>query len=195
MKNNLLVISEGEKERILGMHKRASNKNYLFEAELFGSFGEDKDYDYKKDGDVYSFKLKDTPTSTKANEYKTKGKFTNWTVATGTGLAAIKKKETDGKLIFKEVPPKSEPVVPPIDNVDDSTKVVSPFAPSPLVNSLIPKKDEPKPLMYLPNQFTDSKINIDKSKDPLNLKSIDKPKDSPNLKSVYRSADGTTWSY
>jgi hypothetical protein len=167
MKNDLLVISEGEKERILGMHKRASNKNYLFEAELFGSFGGDKDYDYKKDGNVYSFKLKDTPTSDKAKEYKTQGKFTNWTVAKDKGLEAIKKKESDGVLIFKEVAPKSEPakvpaevvkpnpVVPPLNiaNVADSTKVVSPFTPSPLVNSLIPKKDKPEFSMYLPNQF------------------------------------------
>ena len=190
MKNDLLVISEGEKERILGMHKRASNKNYIFEVELFGSFGGDKDYDYKKDEDVYSFKLKENPVSPKAKEYKTQGKFTDWTVAKGTGLVAIKKKESDGVLIFKEVAQKSEPVtipaevvnsnpiVPPLNNanVADSTKVVSPFAPSPLVNSLIPKKDEPKPLMYLPNQSTDSKFNIDKSKDPSNLKSFDRPK-------------------
>ena len=190
MKNDLLVISEGEKERILGMHKRASNKNYLFEEELFGSFDGDKDYDYKKDEDVYSFKLKENPVSPKAKEYKTQGKFTDWTVAKGTGLVAIKKKESDGVLIFKEVAQKSEPVtipaevvnsnpiVPPLNNanVADSTKVVSPFAPSPLVNSLIPKKDEPKFSMYLPNQFTDNKINIDKSKDPSNLKSFDRPK-------------------
>ena len=190
MKNDLLVISEGEKERILGMHKRASNKNYLFEEELFGSFDGDKDYDYKKDEDVYSFKLKENPVSPKAKEYKTQGKFTDWTVAKGTGLEAIKKKESDGVLIFKEVASKSEPVkvpaevvksnpvIPPLNNanVADSTKAVSPFAPSPLVNSLIPKKDEPKFSMYLPNQFTDSKIKFDKSKDPSNLKSFDRPK-------------------
>ena len=39
-----------------------------------------------------------------------------------------------------------------------------------------PKKDEPKFSMYLPNQFTDSKINFDKSKEPSNLKSFDRPK-------------------
>jgi len=44
--------------------------------------GTDTDYDYKKVGDKYYFKLKENPTSVGAKGYKTQGKFKNWTPAT-----------------------------------------------------------------------------------------------------------------
>ena len=58
----------------------------------------DKDYDYKKEGDNFFFKLKVSPVSEKAKSFKSQGKFLNWTKATGTGLEAIKTK------VFKEIP-------------------------------------------------------------------------------------------
>lgn len=51
--------------------------------------GTDKDYDYKKVGDKYYFKLKENPTSVGAKGYKTQGKFKDWTLA--TNQEAIKK--------------------------------------------------------------------------------------------------------
>jgi len=51
--------------------------------------GTDTDYDYKKVGDKYYFKLKENPTSVGAKGYKTQGKFKNWTPA--TNQEAIKK--------------------------------------------------------------------------------------------------------
>ena len=58
----------------------------------------DKDYDYKKEGDNFFFKLKVSPVSEKAKSFKSQGKFLNWTKATGAGLEAIKTK------VFKETP-------------------------------------------------------------------------------------------
>jgi hypothetical protein len=58
----------------------------------------DKDYDYKKEGDNFFFKLKVSPVSEKAKSFKSQGKFLNWTKATGSGLEAIKTK------VFKEIP-------------------------------------------------------------------------------------------
>lgn len=58
----------------------------------------DKDYDYKKEGDNFFFKLKVSPVSEKAKNFKSQGKFLNWTKATGAGLEAIKTK------VFKETP-------------------------------------------------------------------------------------------
>jgi len=58
----------------------------------------DKDYDYKKEGDNFFFKLKASPVSEKAKSFKSQGKFLNWTKATGAGLEAIKTK------VFKEIP-------------------------------------------------------------------------------------------
>jgi hypothetical protein len=58
----------------------------------------DKDYDYKKEGDNFFFKLKVSPVSEKAKGFKSQGKFLNWTKATGAGLEAIKTK------VFKEIP-------------------------------------------------------------------------------------------
>jgi hypothetical protein len=51
--------------------------------------GTDTDYDYKKVGDKYYFKLKENPTSVGAKGYKTQGKFKDWTPA--TNQEAIKK--------------------------------------------------------------------------------------------------------
>ena len=51
--------------------------------------GTDLDYDYKKVGDKYYFKLKENPQGPKAKVYKTKGKFKEWELA--TNQEAIKK--------------------------------------------------------------------------------------------------------
>jgi hypothetical protein len=51
--------------------------------------GTDTDYDYKKVGDKYYFKLKENPASPAAKGYKTQGKFKDWTLA--TNQEAIKK--------------------------------------------------------------------------------------------------------
>jgi hypothetical protein len=122
MKKNLFVISESEKERILGMHKSASDRHYLSEQvavaptpatttpatttpatttpatpatpkpEAKGlNIVNDKDYEYKKDGETYSFRIKQTPTSANVLALQKQGKYADWTVATGKGLEAIKK--------------------------------------------------------------------------------------------------------
>ena len=52
----------------------------------------DKDYDYKKEGDKYFFKLKTNPVSEKAKSLLTQKKYINWTEAkSGPSLDAIKK--------------------------------------------------------------------------------------------------------
>jgi hypothetical protein len=134
MKKNLFVISESERERILGMHQSASDRHYLSEAgpledteipvattttttaaptapvtptapaagtppaasaPAAGAKGlnivNDKDYEYKKDGETYSFRIRQTPTSANVLALKKQGKYADWTVATGKGLEAIKK--------------------------------------------------------------------------------------------------------
>jgi hypothetical protein len=133
MKKNLFIISESEKERILGMHKEATKRSYISEQaapaapaattpaapatttpaapaattpaapaattpEATAPTGEttyssysDYDYDYKKEGDKYFFKLKFEPKSPKALAYKNAGKFLSWTEPTGKALEAIKK--------------------------------------------------------------------------------------------------------
>ena len=70
----------------------------------------DKDYDYKKEGEKYFFKLKTNPVSDKAKGFKQSGKYLDWTEATGKGLESIK------KLDFKPVSlstKKSEPTPSP----------------------------------------------------------------------------------
>jgi hypothetical protein len=118
MKKNLFVISESERERILGMHQSASDRHYLSEqvavpptpaattpaapaapttpaAPAPESKGlniiNDKDYEYKKDGETYSFRIRQTPTSANVLALQKQGKYADWTVATGKGLEAIKK--------------------------------------------------------------------------------------------------------
>ena len=149
MKKNLFVISESEKERILGMHRNATKRHYLAEelipikdkttgkvsmyngplapagsdkitqiefdtimktqqpTTVAGTSGtttpsgttnvvkfniiNDKDYEYKREGDKYSFKIRETPVSPKVLALKQQGKYVDWTVATGAGLDAIKK--------------------------------------------------------------------------------------------------------
>jgi hypothetical protein len=123
MKKNLFIISESEKERILGMHKDATKRSYISEQaattpaattpaattpaattpaattptetkpdeETTYSSYSDNDYDYKKEGDKYFFKLKIEPKSPKALEYKKAGKYLSWTEPTGKALEAIKK--------------------------------------------------------------------------------------------------------
>jgi hypothetical protein len=88
-----IILSESEKNRILGIHKNAILKewNLLNEEDPVNPQnannevllqGTDLDYDYKKVGDKYYFKLKENPQGPKAKVYKTQGKFKNWTPAT-----------------------------------------------------------------------------------------------------------------
>lgn len=109
MKKNLFLITEDERERILGMHKRATASQYLSEEEAVTTTtttvaattteepkaqvlsANDRDYAYKKEGDKYFFKLQPNPVSTSAQQYKTAGRFLDWTEAKGKGLAAIQK--------------------------------------------------------------------------------------------------------
>ena len=56
-----------------------------------GLFANDRDYDYKKEGDKYFFKLKANPQTPKLQTLAKQGKFMNWTEATGKSLEAIKK--------------------------------------------------------------------------------------------------------
>lgn len=56
-----------------------------------GLFANDRDYDYKKEGDKYFFKLKANPQTPKLQALAKQGKFMNWTEATGKSLDAIKK--------------------------------------------------------------------------------------------------------
>jgi len=56
-----------------------------------GVYNNDKDYDYKKEGNKYFFKLKANPVSAKAQALKKQNKYINWTEATGNALTAIAK--------------------------------------------------------------------------------------------------------
>ena len=94
--NRRLIINEEEKKRILNLHesRRSKELGFLFEddnAQVDGVYNNDKDYDYKKEGDNYFFKLKANPASAKAQAYKKQGKFADWTAATGTAKDAIAK--------------------------------------------------------------------------------------------------------
>ena len=116
MKKNLFLITEDERERILGMHKKATASQYLSEEDavttttttVAGSTpaaattateepkaqilsANDRDYAYKKEGEKYFFKLQPNPVSASAQQYKTAGRFLDWTEAKGKGLAAIQK--------------------------------------------------------------------------------------------------------
>lgn len=149
MKKNLFVISESEKERILGMHKQSTQKQYLSEQMYYrgqdGKVGivkppmvapagstpiskevydteskvtapatpapatpapatpapvsnnmglielHDSDYDYKKDGEKYYFKIKTNAKTPSVKQLLSQGKYKDWTLATGKGLEAIKK--------------------------------------------------------------------------------------------------------
>jgi len=88
-----LIISQEEKNRILNLHETRKNKewNLISEADTVNSqkpndevlvHGEDQDYDYKKVGDKYYFKLKPNPVDPKAQGFKKQGKFKDWTLAT-----------------------------------------------------------------------------------------------------------------
>ena len=51
----------------------------------------DNDFDYKKEGDNYLFKIKDNPKSPKAQQLKRKGKYVRWTLAKGNAKTSIEK--------------------------------------------------------------------------------------------------------
>jgi hypothetical protein len=94
---NKLFLTESERNRILGLHKVAIKKEFLFEQRMDAEgknvemYNNDKDYDYKKEGDKYYFKLKATPKSDKAKALLAQKKYVNWTEAKpGPGLDAIK---------------------------------------------------------------------------------------------------------
>jgi hypothetical protein len=94
--NRRTIINEEEKRRILNLHenRRSKELSFLFEApnQEEGVYNNDKDYDYKKEDGKYFFKLKANPASAKAKEYKSGGKFLNWTQATNPqAIAAISK--------------------------------------------------------------------------------------------------------
>jgi len=98
-----LIISQEEKNRILNLHETRKNKewNLISEDDTVNSqkpndevlvHGKDKDYDYKKVGDKYYFKLKPNPVDPKAQGFKKIGKFKNWTLATNkAAIDAISK--------------------------------------------------------------------------------------------------------
>jgi hypothetical protein len=56
-----------------------------------GVYNNDKDYDYKKEGNKYFFKIKANPVSAKAQAFKKQNKYINWTEATGNALTEIAK--------------------------------------------------------------------------------------------------------
>lgn len=117
MKKNLFLISEEEKNRILGMHESATKRGYLTEqaepsvaapavaepAVAAPSVAapapvnsemkvlNDGDYVYKNEGEKYFFKLQPSPRSEQAKKLLAQKKFVNFTEATGKGLEAIKK--------------------------------------------------------------------------------------------------------
>lgn len=93
---NKLFLTESEKTRILGLHKKAiiTESRLLSEEgnnQEDGVYNNDKDYDYKKEGDKYFFKLKSNPASAKAQALKKSNKYLNWTEATGASKDAIAK--------------------------------------------------------------------------------------------------------
>lgn len=126
---NLLTLTESEKSRILNLHKSAIKKEFLFEQRMDAEgknvemYNNDKDYDYKKEGDKYFFKLKATPKSEKAKAFLAQKKFINWTQAKpGPGLDAIK------TLPFQAVAPKPEATdgsdetfAPPVQTTNTAT--------------------------------------------------------------------------
>jgi hypothetical protein len=126
---NLLTLTESEKSRILNLHKSAIKKEFLFEQRMDSEgknvemYNNDKDYDYKKEGDKYFFKLKATPVSEKAKAFLAQKKFINWTEATNKiALDAIK------KLPFQAVAPKPEATdgsdetfAPPVQTTNTAT--------------------------------------------------------------------------
>ena len=117
MKRNLFEITEEERNRILQIHESATKRGYLSEqatpapapapatattpapatattpapATSETKVLNDRDYDYKKEGDKYFFKLQANPGSDAAKKLKAANKYVNWTEATGKGLEAIKK--------------------------------------------------------------------------------------------------------
>lgn len=70
----VFTICDGERDRILNLHVSATKRQYLSEQVITNY---DSKYDYKKEGDKYFFKLKNTE---------------DWKQSTGKGLEAIKTK-------------------------------------------------------------------------------------------------------
>ena len=86
----LFLISEDEKDRILDLHKTATKNLYLIE-QIVTNY--DSKYDYKKEGDKYFFKLKNSG---------------DWRAATGGGLESIKTKVFNTKSTSTSVEPKKQ---------------------------------------------------------------------------------------
>jgi len=89
---NLFNISDIEKSRILNLHESSTKRYYLPEQVVTNH---DSKYDYKKEGDKYFFKLKNSG---------------DWRSATGEGLESIKTK------VFKT---QSSSNKPPSENNND----------------------------------------------------------------------------
>jgi len=127
---NKLFLTESERNRILGLHKVAIKKEFLFEQRMDAEgknvemYNNDKDYDYKKEGDKYYFKLKATPKSDKAKALLAKKKYVNWIEAKpGPGLDAIK------ALPFQAVAPPP----PNTDGSDENFDAPVPTQKGPLI--------------------------------------------------------------
>lgn len=140
---HLLTLTESEKSRILNLHKSAIKKEFLFEQRMdvegknVEMYNNDKDYDYKKEGDKYFFKLKATPVSEKAKAFLAQKKFINWTQATNKiALDAIK------KLPFQAVAPKPEATdgsdetfAPPVQTTNTATTPTTPTTSTPTTSN------------------------------------------------------------
>jgi hypothetical protein len=51
----------------------------------------DNDFEYKKESDMYFFKLKESPKSPRAQKLKRQGKYVKWTLAKGNAKTSIEK--------------------------------------------------------------------------------------------------------
>jgi hypothetical protein len=131
-----LIINEEEKNRILNLHETRKNKEWNLLSEQnqtpatsneVGIYNNDKDYEYKKEGDKYFFKLKANPVSPKAQGFKKQGKFANWTQATNkTAIDAISKLPFE--TVFKgpgSVDGSDEAFEPPVQTVGTTTPETS----------------------------------------------------------------------
>lgn len=140
MKKNLFLITEDEKQRILGMHETATKRVYLSEQTPAPAATtpapaattpqtpksetkvlNDRDYAYKKEGEKYFFKLQANPASEAAKKLKQSNKYVNWTEATGKGLEAIKKLNWGQSEKLATLPATAVNAVPPAGSTASST--------------------------------------------------------------------------
>jgi len=103
--SKLFLISEEEKKRILNLHEVAAKNLYLSEQVVTNY---DKKYDYKKEGENYFYKLKDSQ---------------NWITAKGKGLESIKVKVFK-KTISGSTPKQTKSTEKPSQNLTSPFKSV-----------------------------------------------------------------------